>query len=87
MEIIDDNNNNDQTTMSVGDWALTIFLSGLPLIGLILLFIWSFGDNQKAERINWAKATLIWYLIMFVIGGFFFMLFGAAMLAGVASEF
>ena len=83
MEIIDENKTNEPR-MSVTDWVLTIFLSGLPIIGIIMLFIWAFGENQRNERVNWAKATLVWYLIGIVFAGFFFMLFGAAFLAGMA---
>jgi len=83
MEIIDGNRNNG-ASMSVSDWVLTIFLSGLPVIGLILLFIWAFGDNQRPERVNWAKATLIWMLFGIALATVFFMVFGAAFLAGMA---
>lgn len=83
MEVLD-GNQNKSTPLSVGDWVLTIFLSGLPLIGLILLFIWAFGDNQRTERINWAKATLLWYLIGIAFVAIFFAIFGAAFLAGMA---
>ena len=83
MEVID-GNENSANNMNVGDWVLTIFLSSLPLVGLVLLFIWAFGDNQRKERVNWAKATLLWMLIGIAIASIFFMIFGAAMLAGLA---
>ena len=83
MEVID-GNENAANNMNVGDWVLTIFLSSLPLVGLVLLFIWAFGDNQRKERVNWAKATLLWMLIGIAIASIFFMIFGAAMLAGLA---
>jgi hypothetical protein len=82
MEVIDENKHSNQ--LSVSDWVLTIFLSSIPVVGLILLLIWAFGDNQPSEKVNWAKATLIWYLIGIVVVSFFFMLFGAALLAGMA---
>ena len=83
MEVI--NENKHSSHLSISDWVLTIFLSSIPLVGLILLLIWAFGDNnQPTEKVNWAKATLIWYLIGIVAASFFFMLFGAAILAGMA---
>lgn len=45
--------------MSVGQWAGTIILSGLGIIGLILLFVWSFGSDTPIEKKNYARATLI----------------------------
>ncbi len=83
MEVIDENKHSKP--LSISDWLLTIFLSSIPVAGLILLLIWAFGDNQPTEKVNWAKATLIWYLIGIVAASFFFMLFGAALLAGMAS--
>ena len=71
----------DTKPMSATDWLLTIFLEGLPLIGLVFLLIWSFGDNQPQERATYAKATLIWTLIGLGIAAFFFIIFGSAMLA------
>ena len=74
MEVLD--NQQTSPSMSVGDWVLTIFLTSLPLIGIILLFVWAFGDNQKVDRANWSKATLIWFAIGIVFGFIFLMFFG-----------
>ena len=62
--------------MNVGDWVLTIFLTAIPVIGLILLFVWAFGDNQKIDRANYSKASLIWFAIWLVIGFIFLIFFG-----------
>lgn len=53
----------NQTEMTVGQWVLTIFLSGLGIIGLILLFVWAFGSDTPESKRNYAKAMLIWYAI------------------------
>lgn len=82
MEIINENQDN-QSQMTVGDWVLTVFISSLPLIGLVFLFIWAFGDNQRIERVNWAKASLIWMFLGIALATVFFMIFGAAWLAGM----
>ncbi|MCH5204146.1 MAG: zinc ribbon domain-containing protein [Oscillospiraceae bacterium] len=52
--------------MTVGQWVLTIFLSSLGLIGLILLFVWAFGDTNTAKK-NYARAMLIWEAITLAI--------------------
>lgn len=49
--------------MTVGQWVLTIFLSGLGIIGVILLFVWAFGAETNIAKKNYAKAMLIWYAI------------------------
>lgn len=50
--------------MTVGQWVLTIFLSGLGIIGIILLFIWAFGSEPNIAKKNYAKAMLIWEAII-----------------------
>ena len=83
METLD--NRNDQIRlMSVGDWILTIFITVLPLIGLIMLFIWAFSENDKPDRANYAKASLIWMAVWLVLGFMFMVVFGGfAMLANM----
>ena len=54
--------------MSVGSWMLSIFLTGIPIVGLILLIVWSVsGSQEKRVRKNWAIAQLIWLIIGIVI--------------------
>ena len=50
-----------------GSWFITLFLAGIPLIGLILMFVWAFGSNTEQSKQNWARANLIWYLIAVLI--------------------
>lgn len=58
--------------MSVSDWFVTIFITAIPLVGLIMLFVWGFGSDTHPGKANWAKATLLWMLVIF---GLYFMLF------------
>ena len=50
--------NQPKEKLTVGQWVLTLFLMMLPLVNIIMPFVWAFGGN-KDERENWAKATLI----------------------------
>lgn len=58
--------------MSVGDWMLTIFLTAIPIVGIVMLFVWAFGDGTNTSKQNWAKATLIWFGIFIVLYILFF---------------
>jgi ABC-type sugar transport system permease subunit len=62
--------------MTVGDLVITILLTALPIIGIILLFVWAFGDNQKIDRANYSKASLIWIAVWLVFGFIFLIFFG-----------
>ncbi|NOQ92737.1 MAG: hypothetical protein GQ552_08500 [Flavobacteriaceae bacterium] len=63
-------------TLSAKEWALTIFISGLPLVGLIMLLIWAFSEDTNIHKKNWAKGSLILMLIIFAIMLAFLFLFG-----------
>lgn len=71
---------------SVGSWVLTIFLMGIPLVGLIYVIVLAVGDGRSIAKRNFARATLIWMaigiaisiifaIIIAVTGGVFFTTF------------
>lgn len=72
---------------SVGDWMLTIFIMIIPLINIIMLFVWAFGGGPKVSKANWAKASLLWILIVFVLSIIISVLVGGAFLSKFISEF
>jgi len=60
--------------ISFGEWFLTLFLVAIPLVGIVLLFVWAFGATTNPSKANWAKASLAWaaiaivlYLLIFVV--------------------
>lgn len=71
----------DTSVMSTGQWLLTTFLLTLPCVGLILAFVWAFG-NENVNRKNYCRAWLIWQVIAIVISVVFGMIMGVAM-AGI----
>ena len=72
--------------MSYKEWALTIFISSLPLIGFIMLLVWAFGDDANIHKKNWAKGSLLLALIAFIVVFFFLFVFGGiAMLASLSN--
>lgn len=66
----------DNRTLDAKEWALTIFISSLPLIGFIMLIVWGFGDNSNIHKKNWAKGTLLLWIIGLIILFAFLFLFG-----------
>ena len=57
----------NMSVVSISDWIITMILMMLPLINIILLFVWAFGNNTSESKANWAKASLIMYLIGIII--------------------
>ncbi|MBN2211334.1 MAG: hypothetical protein JW709_08055 [Sedimentisphaerales bacterium] len=58
--------------VSVGDWMVTYLLMCIPIVNLIMLFVWAFGGGTPVSKANWAKASLVWMLIAII---FYFLLF------------
>lgn len=54
--------------IKLGDWVVTLIIMIIPLVNLIMLFVWAFGDGTNPNKANWAKASLIIMLISIVLG-------------------
>ncbi len=67
--------------VSVGNWMLTYLLMCIPLVNIVMLFVWAFSGGTPVSKSNWAKASLIWVLISVVL----WFVFGAAMFAAIAA--
>jgi hypothetical protein len=52
------------TTISVGEWLLTLIIASIPIVNIVMWFVWGFGSNTKLCKANWAKASLLWMLIV-----------------------
>ena len=77
--LYNDEKNSPNSIISVKEWLLTFIILGIPVIGLIMLFVWAFGNDSNETKSNWAKAHLIFILIMFIISITFIVLFGISM--------
>jgi hypothetical protein len=69
-----------QTTVSVGDWFLTLLILFIPVVGFIMLFVWAFGSSTPVIKANFAKAALIWTVIGFALYFILFAFIGMAFL-------
>jgi len=72
--------------VTLGDWMVTILLSAIPVVNLVMLFLWAFGSTTNPSKANWAKATLIWMVIGIVLAILFFVVIGTAILSGIESS-
>jgi hypothetical protein len=61
--------------ITVGEWMITILLMIIPLVNIVMLFVWAFGSGTHPSKANWAKASLIWFAIMIVVYILLFVLF------------
>jgi heme/copper-type cytochrome/quinol oxidase subunit 2 len=70
----------NQGVVTLGDWLITLLIAAIPIVGLIMLFVWGFGSNTNVNKANWAKATLIWVAVIVVLNLLVFLIIGVAFL-------
>lgn len=66
------NQQQDNSPMSMGDYLILMLLTMIPLVGMILLFVWAFSSGTNTNKANWAKATLVVVGIVVVLYFVFF---------------
>ncbi|QFG01050.1 hypothetical protein PB01_00600 [Psychrobacillus glaciei] len=56
--------------MSVGEWLITMLIMIIPIVNIVMLFVWGFGNADS--RRNYARASLIWMAICILLGILFY---------------
>ncbi|MCD4691332.1 MAG: hypothetical protein K8R79_00335 [Calditrichales bacterium] len=77
-----DNQTTQYKPVALGDWMITMLICAIPIVNIIMLFVWGFGSNTQPSKANWAKATLIWFAIIIA----FYVLVFIAILGGMATS-
>lgn len=71
---------------SVTDWLITFLVMIIPVVNLVMLFVWAFsGNGSQPSRSNWAKAALIWALIVVGLYALVMMIIGVGIFAAFNS--
>jgi hypothetical protein len=56
------NNDRDSNYISVGSWMWMMFVTTIPIVGLIMMIVWAFtGENES--RKNYFRAIFAWVLV------------------------
>jgi Zn-dependent protease with chaperone function len=49
--------------VTLSDWMVTMLICVIPIVNVVMLFVWAFGAGTNPSKANWAKAALIWMAI------------------------
>ena len=60
-------NNPDEKPLTTGEWFVTLLVLALPLVGLVMHFVWAFGSGNVGRR-NFCRATLLWIAVILSLG-------------------
>lgn len=61
--------------LSVKDWLIIFIIGAIPIVNIVMLFVWAFGGNANPNKKNYSKAALILAAIVIAIVIVFFVLF------------
>ncbi|NQX66535.1 hypothetical protein HQN90_10400 [Paenibacillus alba] len=71
------------SVLSVKDWMITILLLAIPIVNIVMLFVWAFGGGVNPTKANYAKASLIWAVIGIVLYIIFVVIFFGAVMSSI----
>ena len=57
----------DSKPLSMWDFTLMELVARIPIVNLVLFFVWGFSKDTNQNRRNWSRARLIWAAIGLVL--------------------
>lgn len=73
--------------LSVKEWLITLIIMCIPIVNIIMLFVWGFGQSDINEsKQNWAKASLLLMAIGFVLTIILYVILAIAGIALLSSQ-
>jgi F0F1-type ATP synthase membrane subunit c/vacuolar-type H+-ATPase subunit K len=60
-------NNRDSNYISVGRWMWIMFVTAIPILGLIMMIVWAFSGENESRK-NYFRAIFAWLLIFTALG-------------------
>lgn len=59
-----------QEPVTTLEWLVNLLLSIIPIVNIVMLFIWALGSSVKPSQRTWARAMLIFLGVLFFLGIF-----------------
>ena len=53
--------------VSIKEWLITNLIMMIPLVNIVMMFVWAFSSNTNPNKANYFKAALILFAIVMVI--------------------
>lgn len=64
-----------RSEVTLGNWIITLIVTMIPIVNIIMLFVWSFNRHTNIIKSRWAQASLIliaaWIILGLLFGGYF----------------
>ena len=59
--------NSKFSPVSFRQWIITFLLMIIPIVNIVLLFLWAFKKDINPSKGNWAKASLVLFIPAFIL--------------------
>jgi len=69
--------------MTLGNWLTTFLLLAIPVVNIVLLFVWAFGKGVNKSKKTYCQAELIILGIVLILYFVFLGVFFASMRNGL----
>ena len=56
--------------VSLRSWFVAVLLASIPFVNIVALIVYGFGRTQSTSQRNWAKALLVWAVIVSLLSVF-----------------
>lgn len=53
-----------EKVMTVKNWLIASLILMIPIVNIVMLFVWAFGDSANKNKANYAKASLLMILLL-----------------------
>jgi uncharacterized membrane protein YjgN (DUF898 family) len=66
---------NEQKVPSVGNWMITLVIMTIPILNFVALIYWAASSSSNPVKSNFAKAAIIWMVVIILLGLLFLVAF------------
>jgi len=74
--------------MTIGDWIVTFIILSIPLVGIVMQFVWALSSDTQPSKKSFCQASLIMFAAIFVLAIIAVVAFGglAAIMGGMQQQ-
>lgn len=72
--------------VTMKEWLLAMFIQLVPIVNIVMIFVWAFSKSTKTSKSNFFKAQLVFTLIMSAIA-ILIAILGSTVLVGIIKSF
>ncbi len=77
--------NSSAEVVSLKEWLITMLILCIPIVNIIMPFVWAFGSNTNPSKANFFKAQLIMAVVGIILWFLFLGSFIGSMMGSMST--